>query len=191
MLLAGIFVFCSAYGQNKNDMAIYTSQQPQYGFIENKGQIHDQNYKANPDVKYLLCLGNGMNVQLKANSFSYDTYKTEIKEKKADVRTDNMAPEKETTWYFHRVDIELIGASVNPQIIAEEPSTDYLNYYNSVTPESGATHVRNYKKITYAAFFCFLALGIGVMNCARRRFSMICCVGCPVSSSSQWRAGLS
>ncbi|HNW88468.1 MAG TPA: SBBP repeat-containing protein [Bacteroidales bacterium] len=149
ILLAGIFVICSTYSQNKNDMARYTSQQPQCGFIENKGQIHDQNYQANPDVKYLLCLGNGMNVQLKANSFSYDTYKTEIKEKKSDVRNDNMTPEIETTWYFHRVDIELIGANVNPQIIAEEPSADYLNYYNAVTPEGGATHIRNYKKITY------------------------------------------
>jgi hypothetical protein len=24
------------------------------GFIENKGQIHDQDYKPNPEVKYLL-----------------------------------------------------------------------------------------------------------------------------------------
>ena len=35
------------------------------------------------------------------------------------------------------------------------------------------------------------ALGIGVMNSARRRFSTICCVGWPVSSSSQCRRGYS
>ena len=35
----------------------------------------------------------------------------------------------------------------------------------------------------------FFGLGIGVMNSARRRLSMICCVGWPCSSSSQCRAG--
>ncbi|HNW69928.1 MAG TPA: SBBP repeat-containing protein [Bacteroidales bacterium] len=149
ILSALIFVFCSAWAQNKNDIAKYTSQKLPYGFIENKGQIHDQNYKANSAVKYLLCLGNGMNIQLKANSFSYDTYKADVKEKNATIETDKMTPEKEILFNFHRVDIELVGANVNPQIIAEEPSPDYLNYYNAVTPEHGATNVRHYKKITY------------------------------------------
>ena len=30
-----------------------------------------------------------------------------------------------------------------------------------------------------AAFLRFFGFGIGVMNSARRRVSMICCVGCP------------
>src|SRR5215510_5630194 len=38
-----------------------------------------------------------------------------------------------------------------------------------------------------AAFLCFFGFGMGVINAARRRDSMICCVGCPVSSSSQCR----
>ena len=43
------------------------------GFYENKGQIVDQNYKPNPDVKYLLC-SSYFNVQLRQTGFSYDTY---------------------------------------------------------------------------------------------------------------------
>jgi len=151
--IVACFAFFGISAQIRNDIDKYTSQKPQYGFIENKGQIHDQNYKANPDVKYLLCLGNGMNVQLKANGFSYDTYKTEVKERIIDDSFDKMRqndkPRKDITYYFHRVDVELVGANTNPQILAEEPSADYLNYYNAVTPESGATFVRNYRKITY------------------------------------------
>jgi len=49
--------------------------------------------------------------------------------------------------------VELVGANTNPEIIAEEPSADYLNYYNAVTPESGATFVRNYGKITYKEIY--------------------------------------
>src|ERR1700722_11518865 len=43
------------------------------GFIENKGQVVDQNYKPNPEVKYLFCSHN-FNVQLRQTGFSYDTY---------------------------------------------------------------------------------------------------------------------
>ncbi len=154
---AGCLAFFGVFAQSNSDIEQYTSQKPQYGFIENKGQIHDQNYKANPDVKYLLCMGNGMNVQLKANGFSYDTYKTEVKEKVNDDSYDKMRPnnkpEKDITYYFHRVDVELAGANTNPEIIAEEPSSDYLNYYNAVTPESGATFVRYYGKITYREIY--------------------------------------
>lgn len=47
-----------------------------YGFIENKGQVKDQRGQSNRDVRFLISLP-GMNVQLKANSFSYDTYLSE------------------------------------------------------------------------------------------------------------------
>ena len=46
------------------------------GFIENKGQIIDQNNNLNPDVKFLFNQA-GLNVQLKKNSFSYDAYVVE------------------------------------------------------------------------------------------------------------------
>ncbi len=39
--------------------------------------------------------------------------------------------------------------------------------------------------------FCFFGFGIGVMNWAVRRRSMMRCVGWPWSSSSQCRAGYS
>ncbi len=43
-------------------------------FIENKGQIIDQNNKPNPGVLYLLNTP-GMNVQLRKGGFSYDLYR--------------------------------------------------------------------------------------------------------------------
>jgi hypothetical protein len=84
LLFSGILVFCSIMAQNTDNIGKFTYQGPHYGFIENKGQISDQFDKPNPEVKFLLSIGNGMNVQLKKNSFSYDTYKIEFKEKKKD-----------------------------------------------------------------------------------------------------------
>ena len=46
------------------------------GFIENKGQIVDQDGKPNADVKFLF-RGRGMNVQLRAHGFSYDLFRFE------------------------------------------------------------------------------------------------------------------
>lgn len=49
------------------------SSKANYGFIENKGQIINQNNKPNPAVLYLLNTP-GMNVQLRRGGFSYDLY---------------------------------------------------------------------------------------------------------------------
>lgn len=43
------------------------------GWIENKGQIHDQNNNPNHSVKYIWS-GNGLKVELKENSFSYELF---------------------------------------------------------------------------------------------------------------------
>ena len=51
------------------------------GFIENKGQIVDQNNIPNKNVLYLFN-SNGMNIQLRRGGFSYDVYANEEKEDK-------------------------------------------------------------------------------------------------------------
>ncbi|MEX0967527.1 MAG: immunoglobulin-like domain-containing protein [Bacteroidia bacterium] len=132
----------NVYGENPRT--------PSTGFIENKGQIVDQNHDLNPDVKYLLNMP-GLNVQLKGNSFSYDAYTVEVQEK-APSAHDLMYPgeeQPEVIYSFHRIDVEFIGANPSPQIIGEEAGTDYLHYYTTGTPEEGVTYVRHYGKVTY------------------------------------------
>jgi len=45
--------------------------------------------------------------------------------------------------------VEWVGGNADAKIIAEEPYPDYLNYYNRVTQEEGATHVRQFRRIIY------------------------------------------
>ncbi|MCX6352638.1 MAG: SBBP repeat-containing protein, partial [Bacteroidetes bacterium] len=99
-----------------------------YGFIENKGQIYNQDFTPNSEVKYLLN-SEGLNVQLKKNSFSYDTYVLE-----------------NGVLQFHRIDVVLIGANTNPEIIPQNIGRDYLNYYNAV---GGVTKVNHFSKVMY------------------------------------------
>ena len=126
-----------------------------YSFYENKGQIVDQNGKANPDVKYLLN-SPGLNVQIRENGFSYDVYETEIQEKKKKKAKENTfsdqrinASDKVVQYKYHRIDIDLIDSKKNPEIIAEGKSEDYENYYNLPDKKEGVRFVHRYKKVTY------------------------------------------
>ncbi|HPD66404.1 MAG TPA: PKD domain-containing protein [Bacteroidia bacterium] len=123
----------------------------QTGFIENKGQIIDQNNQPNPEVKFLLNL-QGLNVQLKQNSFSYDAYVIEKKRKENWIPVPGH-PEHSDSFerlgIFHRIDIRFEGANASPQMITGDPGQDYLNYYTTATPEEGILFVRHYHKITY------------------------------------------
>ncbi|CAG0959442.1 hypothetical protein FLAV_00618 [Flavobacteriales bacterium] len=135
---------------------IIASEQPhnnhsKLGFTENKGQVVNQHFIPNTQVKYILH-SPGLNVQLKKNSFSYDTYTAEVKGTDAPAEgTDPKQNRKggEITYTNHRIDIEFINANPQPEIIAENPSMHYYNYYTTGTPQLGITQVRQFSKVTY------------------------------------------
>jgi gliding motility-associated-like protein len=104
------------------------------GFVENKGQIIDQNDQLNPNVLFLLP-GKGLNVQLRKSGFSYDIYEP----------TNNA----DSIVGFHRIDIDFENMNPLFEIVTEKPSEDYLNYYTTGAPESGVTHIRSYEQVTY------------------------------------------
>ena len=142
--LTFILVFYSTTFFAKNNIA----------FIENKGQIIDQNNNLNPTVKYLWT-GNGIKVQLKKNSFSYEVLNYKKQLRKRALPQSLLKNIKywqfldSSVLYSHRIDIELIGANPHPELKPEGQSEDYLNYYTTGTPETGVTYVRHYNKITY------------------------------------------
>ena len=125
------------------------------GFIENKGQIVDQNGKSNQTVKYLLNT-NGLNIQLRQNGFSYDVYETKKQvTKKSNQRIIKAIPdhkeEEEITFknIYHRIDIDFVNCNLNSTLKAEEKSTDYDNYYNVVSKPEGVLNVHRFQKVTY------------------------------------------
>ncbi len=110
------------------------------GFVENKGQIHDQFNQANKKVKFSLAL-NGLNLHLTSHGFSYDTY------------TSTFLKEKPVSITFHRIDVTLIGSNQNPEIITEGKSIDYLNFYTTGTIGDEATAVYSYQKVKYLEIY--------------------------------------
>jgi Leucine-rich repeat (LRR) protein len=101
-------------------------------FTENKGQIVDQNNLPNKEVKYLLSLPNN-NISLKANGFSYDTYSSEKDEN------------GEVAHSFHRIDIQFEGSNPHTQIIADNRSVSFKNYFLN----GNQYQVFSYAKLTY------------------------------------------
>jgi hypothetical protein len=133
------------------------------GYIENKGQITDQNLQPNPSVKYLL-LADGLNIQLRQGGFSYDSYTMEADEPvqaKPMPRNDLKHP-KPYRMLFNRVDIEFVGANPEPMMEALVPSDDYTNYYNG--EEEGILFVHSYQKIVYHDLYPGIDLEFGIEN---------------------------
>lgn len=126
------------------------SENNSYYFYENKGQIIDQDGKENNDVKYLFH-SNGLNVQLRSGGFSYDVYQVEkITESNTDKTQKKSDKKKEKVKYkYHRIDINLIGYNSNSEIIPEERSPDYDNFYNIPGKPNGILYVYRFKKVTY------------------------------------------
>ena len=84
------------------------------GFIENKGQISDQEGRPNPAVLYLLN-SPGMNVQLRQGGFSYDFYGSPTIEEQtlnlgSPLRRSRVTCHDTTAVVFHRLDFDLVGA---------------------------------------------------------------------------------
>jgi hypothetical protein len=102
-----------------------------HGFMENKGQIVDQDYKPNPSVKYLFC-NPGFNVQLRQTGFSYDTYS-----------------DKNIVRHYHRVDVEFLNCNREARIIPVDTSICYFNYFTTGTTQEGVSDVHYYGRVIY------------------------------------------
>jgi len=150
LLLFFLIITFSIVAQNKNQSI---------GFKENKGQIIDQKGKSNTAVKYLLN-SNGLNVQLKKNGFSYDIYevkKTPIVRSETGKTLPYLIPEKDhetkpeynLEYLFHRIDIDFVNSNSKVELIKDQESKDFDNYYNIPNKPEGITGVRQYKQITY------------------------------------------
>ncbi|MFQ6601980.1 T9SS type B sorting domain-containing protein [Flavobacterium sp. C3NV] len=150
LLLFFLLLTTHLFSQNKNQSI---------GFKENKGQIIDQKGKPNTAVKYLLN-SNGLNVQLKKNGFSYDVYEVnkipvvrsqtaktlpyQIPEKDKEEK-----PEYNLEYTFHRIDIDFVNSNSKVELITEQKSADFDNYYNIPNKPEGITGVHQFKQITY------------------------------------------
>jgi hypothetical protein len=134
----------------------YVSRHGSSGFIENKGQFTDEHAHKREDLRYLF-VGEGLKVQVMDDKLSFELFHLQYNQLPFDEafglrHSEPASEEPDDSKLFYkssRVDVEFLGANADPEIIAEEMLPDYLNYYLTYAPSAVATHVRQFKKITY------------------------------------------
>lgn len=121
-----------------------------WSFIENKGQLADENGKLLPDIKY-YGRDKGVNIYCRQQMLSFVFTKTTFKDK---ANASNEIPSKFDEPEIDKVDYErmdmiFVGSNANAPILTSGQKETYLNYYLAHTPEQGITNVHQFEKLTY------------------------------------------
>lgn len=135
------------FATNSNDKNLDFKQQKYAGicFTENKGQVHDLNYKSRPDVLFGAMAG-PMAFYLRNNGVSYQLYRIDKWKETVDSKTREVQKEIEEQTIY-RVDVNWVSANSDYNVIADDVFPGYNNYYLESCP-NGALYVKSYKGVT-------------------------------------------
>lgn len=121
-------------------------------FMENRGQFTDQKGNLRKDVLF-MARSKGFKVAVKGNGLSYQFDKTSGVVDITDRKKMNLAaadtdkPDEATETETYRVDMQLVGANLNPKVerLVKNPYTE--SYYNLPHAPEGIVGVQAYEKI--------------------------------------------
>lgn len=107
-------------------------------FLENKGQVRDQDNNPRTDIQYKIATP-GLNVFIGNGQIHYQFFK------------ENKSAIEHTSFSAHRVDVSLIGANTNAPVITSGKQSYYNNYYNIANGKevNDLVVANTYDKITY------------------------------------------
>ncbi len=162
-MLHAALLLCTFLSAKNNSLTPGSNYKTGFGFIENKGQIINQNHQPNPEALYVYD-GAGIHVQLRKNGFSYEVMKLERKTKSGEnfsMESDGKIKLKHDLnnlphhyeLKVHRVDINFNGGSSDPVILALDNMGSLLNYY---TRGMQITGIQNYRKVLYKDVYPFI-----------------------------------
>jgi Secretion system C-terminal sorting domain/Beta-propeller repeat len=108
-------------------------------FVENKGQVNDQNRRQRNDIQFEIAAGPGLNIFIGDGAIHYQFSKPD--EVANTIGTDaadelpGLARIKhlQATYTMYRMDVELIGANKNARVVKEDKLDHYENYFTSST----------------------------------------------------------
>ncbi len=124
------------------------------GFKENKGQVHDQNYKSRPDVLYSGTDG-VMTYHLKNDGISYQLNrivtwkKLDHQNKKSKTDATSKIPDQST---IYRMDIKWLNTNKHSSIENGVEQGEVTNYYLENCP-NGILDVKQYNQVTYKQIY--------------------------------------
>jgi hypothetical protein len=114
-------------------------------FIENKGQIRDQNREDRKDIRFSLRTGKATNLFIGKTALHYQFTKAE----NGSAKTNDANPtNKKEQLTIYRMDVQLLGANEDAPIITEGPGNYYEQYYNEQSEPDGIKAL-SFKKVIY------------------------------------------
>lgn len=152
-----ILLLLTGYAGNVNAQQSWSSNPlNQLAFVENKGQVVDQQGNQNRDVLFMYADGH-FNLQLKRDGFSYELFEvtppsetmSEAGMKQvADDEFSNLV-EDNREMRSHRIDVKLSGANRHAAVAGIDPAETLLNFYTSPAVPNGITGVATFQKVIY------------------------------------------
>jgi len=150
-----VFIFLCAVVTVHGQYAAKTFQtRPQSRFLENKGQVLNENGGPATDVKYTFSAP-GFKLAMLGNSLTYEVYHAtacepqEMSEATGQARDQDPKKPRPYGVQSQQVTVLFPGCSQDVETIAEGSSDEYMNYYPTNGGSKGTTFVHSYDKITY------------------------------------------
>ncbi len=104
-------------------------------FVENKGQVKDQNNRQRNDIQFEITAGPGLNIFIGDGAIHYQFSKPDevANAMQADAGDEQPGLARirhlQATYTMYRMDVELIGANKNARVIKENKLDYYENYF--------------------------------------------------------------
>lgn len=116
-------------------------------FVENKGQIKDQNGKQRPDVQFRL-QSPAVNMFIGSGQLHYQWNKTAPLPGTPAMPLSSRLLQKDRNVESYRMDVTLVGANTHAAVTTSEQQDYSENYYSKQSAANGL-HAASYKKIIY------------------------------------------
>ena len=84
--------------------------------------------------------------------------KTKLKPTTFSEKEKNNTPDYSLEYIYHRIDIDFVNSNPKVELVTEEKSKDYDNYYNIPNKPDGVLMVHQYQQITYKNIYPILML---------------------------------
>jgi len=161
-----LIIFClSTVLTNGKD---FTGSHAPLSFIENKGQVTDQNYNLRPDIQFKVSAAPGLNIFIGNGAIHYQFSKSDhpIVETQCIASLPRAGKEipKNTTCAMYRMDVELIGANKNAQVTTEQRQDYYENYPALAGHGEHGAVAHAFNKITYKDIYPHIDWVLNINN---------------------------
>ena len=120
-------------------------QSSSVGFVENLGQVHDQNYQRRSDILFSYQSG-GMMMFLRNDGMSYQLSRS-VSSINQDKTREELVNVLKDSMQYHRIDVTLLGTKEKINVWKENRLQSFYNFYLASCPE-GILKVPSFREVT-------------------------------------------